>query len=84
MIICQTVQNTLSEMVKNNYSPYLKLLDEGWKNFQSAHPNSNPAYCLVSEDVENFLDAEQIAFLCPVIIDKEMEPKTMCLVYATI
>jgi hypothetical protein len=69
-------------MVKSNHSPYFKLMDASWKQFQKAHPESDPSYCLVSQDVEDFLDAEQIGFLCPIITDSEMPSKTMCLVHA--
>lgn len=72
------------KMVKQNYSPYFKLLEASWKQFTQAHPNVNTAYCLVSQDVEDFLDAEQIAFLCPIVTDTEMPLQTMCLVHAPV
>jgi hypothetical protein len=68
-------------MVKSTYSSYFKLLDASWKQFSNAHPNTDPSYCLVSQDVEDFLDAEQIAFLCPIVVDSEMPAQTMCLVH---
>ena len=67
-------------MVKNNHSSYFKLMDASWRQFQKAHPEKDPTYCLVSQDMEDFLDAEQIGFLCPVITDSEMPAQTMGLV----
>lgn len=71
-------------MVKNNYSSYFKLLDAGWERFNKAHPGVNPTYCLVSEDVENFLESEQIAFLCPIVTDTELKPQSICLVHVAV
>lgn len=71
-------------MVKNNYSSYFLLMDESWKQFTKAHGDCNPEYCIVSQDVEDFMDAEQIGFLCPVVTDAEMKPKSMCLVYVAV
>jgi hypothetical protein len=70
-------------MVQSNHSSYYKLLDASWKQYNRAHKGYSPAYCLVSEDVEDFLDAEQIAFLCAVVVDSAMPAQTMCLVHAS-
>lgn len=71
-------------MVKDNHSQYFLLLDASWKQFLEAHGEVNPSYCMVSQDVEDFLDAEQIAFICTIVTDAEMPEKTMCLVYAPV
>lgn len=71
-------------MVKSNHSQYFILLDAAWKQFSKAHPKENPAYCLISQDVEDFLESEQIGFLCPMIVDEEMSEKTMCLIHASL
>ena len=81
MIGRRTVLNTWNKMVKSNHSQYFMLLDVSWKQFNKAHPNINPAYCLVSEDVKDFLESEQISFMCPVIVDDDLSPKSICLIY---
>lgn len=81
MIGRRTVLNTWNKMVKSDHSQYFMLLDVSWGRFNEAHPNINPAYCLVSEDVEDFLDGEQIGFMCPVVVDNDLQPKSICLIH---
>lgn len=54
-------------MDKKECSKYYRLLDAAFKRYGKAHGPGLPKFIALSYDFDEFLDAEQIYFECPVI-----------------